>query len=66
VEPGLAAPTIVIEAPKYPEVVNPEVVPSWTMTSLVPLVETPLNTTVTRLTQLGMLVKSMLVPEVDA
>ena len=32
----------------------------------VPLVETPLNITVTRLTQLGMLVKSILVPLVEA
>ena len=31
-----------------------------------PLVDTPLNITVTRFTQLGMLVKSMLVPLVDA
>jgi hypothetical protein len=36
------------------------------MTSLVPFVETPLNITVTRFTHDGMLVKSMLVPEVDA
>ena len=34
--------------------------------TLEPLVETPLNITVTRFTQLGMLVKSMLVPEVEA
>jgi hypothetical protein len=40
--------------------------PNWIITSLVPLVETPLNITVTRLTQSGMLEKSMLVPEVDA
>ena len=32
----------------------------------VPLVETPLNITVTRFTQLGILVKSMLVPLVEA
>ena len=36
------------------------------MTGEVPLVETPLNITVTRLTQDGMLVKSMLVPLVVA
>ena len=32
----------------------------------VPFVLTPLNITVIRLTQLGMLVKSMLVPDVEA
>ena len=49
----------------YPDVVTlPE--PTCTSKLLVPLVDTPDNITVIRFTQLGMLVKSMLVPDVLA
>ena len=40
--------------------------PNCNRTILVPLVLTPLNITVIRFTQLGMPVKSMLVPDVEA
>ena len=50
----------------YPVVLNPELVPTLTRRKLEPFVLTPLNITVTRFTQLGMPVKSMLVPLVDA
>ena len=52
-------------ADAYPVVVT-EPAPSWIKMSEVPFVLTPLNITVMRLTQDGMLVKSMAVPEVDA
>jgi hypothetical protein len=56
---------IILLEPKYPEVVTlPE--PICNCGGLVPLVETPLNITVIRFTQDGMLVKSMLVPDVEA
>ena len=57
--PGVVAP----EA--YPLVVT-EPAPIWIWKLDVPLVLTPLNITVTRFTVAGMLVKSMLVPLVDA
>ena len=57
--------TVWFAAPKYPVVVN-VVDPSCTNILDVPLVLTPLNITVIRFTQLGMPVKSMLVPDVEA
>ena len=55
-----------VEIAEYPVVSAPEEVPSCICGSEVPLVETPLNITVIRFTQDGMLVKSMLVPLVLA
>jgi hypothetical protein len=49
----------------YP-LVKTELEPICTMIDEVLFVETPLNSTVIRFTQLGMLVKSMLVPLVEA
>lgn len=50
---------------RYPDDVTlPD--PSWIKIELVPLVETPLKCTLTRLAQAGMTVKSTLVPDVDA
>ena len=51
--------------PVYP-VVSTEPDPILSVGELVPFVLTPLNITVTRFTQDGIPVKSMLVPEVDA
>ena len=54
-----------VEEPAYPEVVTlPE--PICTCTILEPFVDTALNITVIRLTQLGIEVKSILVPDVEA
>ena len=60
--PAIADVAKYIPPPVYPEVAIALVVPSWAISALVPLVRTPLNITVTRFTQLGMPVKSMLVP----
>jgi len=50
----------------YPVVTTPLDVPKRTKYALLPFVLTPCKTKVIRFTQLGILVKSMLVPEVDA
>jgi hypothetical protein len=63
-EPTPAPPPVA--EPEYPVISNPPESPIWICTADVPLVLTPLNITVTRFTHDGMLVKSMLVPEVDA
>tara|TARA_R110000822_G_scaffold307423_1_gene434477 strand:- start:492 stop:800 length:309 start_codon:yes stop_codon:yes gene_type:complete len=52
-------------APIYPLVSMPPESPVCKITSEVPFVLTSLNITVIRFTQEGMLVKSMLVPDVD-
>ena len=61
---ALAAATAVPQD-EYPDVVK-EPEPIWTWILLVPLVDTPLNITVIRLTHDGMPVKSIDVPDVDA
>ena len=61
--PGVALMVLPVHA--YPDV-STEPAPIWIIGGLVPLVLTPLNITVIRLTQDGILVKSMLVPDVDA
>jgi len=54
------------EVETYPVLIIPPLLPPCIKSGFVPLVLTPANITVIRLTQLGMLVKSMLVPLVDA
>lgn len=51
---------------KYPVVSTPPLSPNRTIMLLVPFVLTPLNITVIRLTQEGMPVKSIEVPDVEA
>lgn len=58
-------PAVVVFAPRYPLVVMLPA-PIWICGGEVPLVETPLNITVTRFAHEGMPVKSMDVPEVEA
>jgi hypothetical protein len=54
------------EDPKYPDETIPPEVPSLIITGDVPLTDTPWNITVIFLTQLGIPVKSIAVPLVDA
>jgi hypothetical protein len=65
---AVLVPPCVVAEPKYPLVTYVGVAPypNWTSKLLVPLVLIPENITVTRFTYDGMLVKSMLVPDVDA
>jgi hypothetical protein len=55
-----------VAEPRYPVASMPDDVPILTSMMLVPLVLTPLNITVTRFTQLGIPVKSIDVPLVEA